>query len=121
MSQALRDIEERGYANTTTPEICRRAHVSQGALFNHFPSKSLLLSTAVRELFRELHEEFGTAFEAVPGEGDRVGSLVRLLWKVFTHPRVQVSFELFTHSQQSSAVPPKSSRSDSGLRPNFFL
>ena len=37
-------LVERGYAGTTTTEVCRRAEVSQGALFKHFASKGELLA-----------------------------------------------------------------------------
>lgn len=32
-------LAERGYAQTSTSKICRRAGVSQGALYNHFDSR----------------------------------------------------------------------------------
>ncbi len=36
---AIDCLVEQGYARTSTQDICRRAGVSQGALFRHFPSR----------------------------------------------------------------------------------
>ena len=40
-------LVERGYAGTSTVEVCRRAGVSRGALVHHFPSKDDLVAAAV--------------------------------------------------------------------------
>jgi AcrR family transcriptional regulator len=84
-----------GYARTTTPEVCRRAGVSQGALFKHFPTKAELVSAAAERLFAALIADYRGAFAAAADEGDRVGAAVRLLGGVFRQPRLQAAFELY--------------------------
>ena len=44
-------LVELGYAGATTTAICRRAGVSQGALFKHFASKGELLAATAEWLF----------------------------------------------------------------------
>jgi AcrR family transcriptional regulator len=58
-------LVERGLARTSTTEVCRRAGVSQGALFKHFPTQQAL---------------FATTIEA---EADRVAFLTELARRVF--------------------------------------
>ena len=41
-------LEELGYAGASTTEVARRAGVSQGALYKHFPSKVQLLAALER-------------------------------------------------------------------------
>ncbi len=96
---------ERGHAGTTTPEVCRRAGVSQGALFKHFPSKALLLGAAVRHLFAGLIDDFRAAFAAADPAAERVGAALALLRQAFAEPRLLAAFELYT-----------AARTDAGLR-----
>ena len=46
LEAAIASLASVGWANTTTTEVCRRAGVSQGALFKHFPTKTELLCRA---------------------------------------------------------------------------
>ena len=87
-------LAERGLAGTTTPEVCRRAGVSQGALFKHFPSKHALLAAAVEDLFASLVAEYRRGLSAVSASEDRVGAAVRRLWEIMTRPTLQAVFEL---------------------------
>ena len=57
-------LAAQGYARTTTPEVCRRAGVSQGALFKHFATKADLVSAAAERLFAQLLADYRAAFAA---------------------------------------------------------
>src|SRR5438105_11817972 len=46
---ARRFFSERGYADTATEEIVRRAHVTRGALYHHFEDKKDLFRAVVQE------------------------------------------------------------------------
>ena len=87
-------LVERGLAGTTTPEVCRRAGVSQGALFKHYPTKDALLAAAVEDLFASLVADYRRGLAAVSESEDRVRAAVRLLWKIMTRPTLQAVFEL---------------------------
>ena len=113
-------LSEAGYARTTTTEVCRRAGVSQGALFKHFPSKTALVCRAAEHLFAALIADFRSAFAAVAGESDRVGAAVRALWSVFREPRLQAAFELYlaarTDAELAAALRPVYDRHTENLR-----
>jgi AcrR family transcriptional regulator len=89
-------LVELGYARTTTPEICRRAGVSQGALFKRFPSKQALLAATVAHLFASLVRRFGEAMREIEAEEDRLGAAIERLWAVFQSPALEAVFDLFT-------------------------
>ncbi len=95
LDATIETMVELGYANTTTTEVTKRAGVSQGALFKHFPTKAALLGAAAEDLFPRLRAEYREAFEAVPETGDRVRAAVDLLWDVFQKPELQAAIELY--------------------------
>lgn len=82
-----------GYAGTTTTEVCRRAGVSQGALFKHFATKGDLLATTAEGLFRTLIDAYREAMPRLEGP-DRAAAAVDLLWSVFAEPRLLAAIEL---------------------------
>jgi AcrR family transcriptional regulator len=83
-----------GHARTTTPEVCRRAGVSQGALFQHFETKAALVAAAAEHLFASLVADYRAAFTKVSDEPDRVGAATRLLWSLFHQERLHAAIEL---------------------------
>ncbi len=105
LDAAIDVLVECGYAGTTTPEVCRRAEISQGALFKHFPAKTDLLGATVEHLFGRMVEDFAGTFAAVPRKGDRIRKALELLWRTFQEPRLQAAFELYV-----------AARTDAGLR-----
>ena len=105
LDATIESLIERGFAGTTTPEVCRRAGVSQGALFKHFGSKADLLGAAVRHLFAGLIDDFRAAFAAVDPKAERVGAALDLLREAFEAPRLLAAFDLYT-----------AARTDPGLR-----
>jgi AcrR family transcriptional regulator len=98
LEATLEALVEVGYARTTTTEIARRAGVSQGALFNHFSTKSALVGAATEALFAELVEAFRAALAREPTSGDPVAAAVRRLWDVFCHPRLRAAYLLYAEA-----------------------
>jgi AcrR family transcriptional regulator len=113
-------LEELGYARTTTTEACRRAGVSQGALFRHFATKAELVSAAAEHLFAALVADYRRAFEAAAGEGDRIAAATRLLASIFRQPRLQAAFELYlaarTDAELAASLRPVADRHAANLR-----
>lgn len=98
LEATVESLAEGGWAATTTTEVGRRAGVSQGAIFKHFPSKALLIATAIEHLFAQLIRDFRDAFDAIEGEGALAGA-VAILWDLFRDPRLQGAYELYLASR----------------------
>lgn len=88
-------LVERGYAGTTTTEVCRRAQVSQGALFKHFASKGELLAATAEQLFANLIDAYRDSMPRLAGVEDRAAAAVELLWGVFEDARLLAAIELY--------------------------
>jgi AcrR family transcriptional regulator len=88
-------LVERGYAGATTTEICRRAGVSQGALFKHFASKGELLAATAEALFANLIDAYRDSLPRLAGVEDRAAAAVELLWGVFEDARLLAAIELY--------------------------
>jgi AcrR family transcriptional regulator len=104
LDATLASLAERGYAHTTTTEVCRRAGVSQGALFKHFATKTELVSRAAERLFAALVSDYREAFAAAAAEGDRVAAATRLLAASFRQPRLHAAFELYLAARTDPAL-----------------
>jgi AcrR family transcriptional regulator len=50
---AIDSLVERGWAATTTVEVCRRASLTRGALVHHFPDLPSLLATALHTVLTQ--------------------------------------------------------------------
>src|SRR5687768_638060 len=96
LDAALDELVEGGYHDLTTPAICQRAVVSQGALFKHFPTKSALLAAAAEHLFAALRSGYAERFEAAGAASDPIRKGVELLWNVFQDPRLHAAYDLYT-------------------------
>lgn len=84
-----------GYSGTTTTEVCRRAGVSQGALFRYFPTKADLLTAAVEVMYGRLFDAYREGLEEVADADDRVEAAVRLLWQTFQRDDLLAALELY--------------------------
>jgi AcrR family transcriptional regulator len=88
---------ERGYAGTSTVEVCRRAGVSRGALLHHFPTKDDLVAAAVDHVVDLRVEEFLVAMRTVPPETDvvtRLETAIDVLWGIFRGDTAAATIEL---------------------------
>jgi AcrR family transcriptional regulator len=63
---ALKLVEEGGPDTVSVREAARRAGVSPGAPFRHFPSRAALLTAVAEEAQRRFRAEIETAIQAVP-------------------------------------------------------
>lgn len=90
-------LREFGASGATTTVIATRAGVSQGALFKHFPNKSLLLAAATDAVFHETRQFF--VFESIrryaAGEEVTLRALLEILWGIYQRPSLQAVFELY--------------------------
>jgi AcrR family transcriptional regulator len=65
LSATISMLAEEGYSRTTTAGVCRRAELSQGALFRHFASRSELIAAATEEICRRHISLVGASITAV--------------------------------------------------------
>lgn len=104
LDAVLEELVESGYGNLTTPAICRRAGLSQGALFKHFPTKAALVAAAVEFLFAALVADYGRRFAEAAGPGDPLRRGVALLWDVFQDPRLVAAYDLYTAARTDAEL-----------------
>lgn len=82
-----------GYAGTSTTEICRRAGVSQGALFRYWPTKGDLLADAAAHLLGRVTTAYEQAFTGRGGVSAR--EALEGLWETYRQPDLQAAVELY--------------------------
>ena len=76
VSAAIAIIEERGVEHVSVREVARRAGVSPGAPFRHFPSKSALLAAVAEQAMERLSEAVRAA--QAPHDDDPLDQLERI-------------------------------------------
>ena len=104
LDAAVACLVERGYAGTTTPAVCVRAGLSQGALFKHFPSKPALVGAAAAHLFESLIGQYLQELTRAARRADRAEAAVRALWTVFQRPELMTALELYLAARQDPAL-----------------
>lgn len=95
MDATVASLIERGYARTTTVEICKRAGVTRGALLHHFSSLADLFAATLTHVYERLL----AAFAAQPQSGVTGDELVEGLWGHFSRPEYKAIIELWLASQ----------------------
>ena len=79
-----------GYARTTTEELVRRASVTRGALYYHFPDKTVLFRAVFEEVHYECLQAIRTGMETAEGDPwERFLASLRELIAQLKHPSVQ--------------------------------
>jgi AcrR family transcriptional regulator len=104
LDAAVETLLARGLARTSTTEVCRRAGMSQGALFKHFASKAALLAATTEHLFAQLVDDFRRGFAAIAQEEDRVAAAVHALAAIFRQPRLEVAFDLYAAARTDAEL-----------------
>lgn len=100
---AIASMVARGAARASTSDICARAGVSSGALFQHYATKEDLLVAAVTRLYARLREEFRAELAAADAP-DRVRAALDLMWRSFYRPEVVATLELWGLSRTDEAL-----------------
>ncbi|WP_158595860.1 TetR/AcrR family transcriptional regulator [Oleomonas cavernae] len=82
---------ERGYARTTSVEICQRAGVTRGALLHHFDSLADLFAVTLSHIYDRLLAR--SSMRGPERSGGR--DLVESLWDHFSQPEYKAVIELW--------------------------
>jgi AcrR family transcriptional regulator len=93
-----------GYTRTTAREICRRAKVSQGALFRFFPSVLAMVLAAGEEVARRQINEFEARFARMAGAADPVALALALLRDTCRSKSNTVFYELLVAARTDRAL-----------------
>ena len=120
LDAAIESLVDAGYAGLTTTEVCRRAGVSQGALFKHFATKAELVAATAEHLFANLIDTFRAGLPPLDAATDRAAVVVQQLWTVFQQPRLEAAFELYvaarTDADLAVRLAPVSARHSENMR-----
>lgn len=96
LSAAVESLMEVGYARTSTQDICKRAGVSQGALFRHFPSRLAFMIAVAEHVSKQLVLQFSTRFRLIEQQQptDIIGLAMNLARENTRSPHQQAWIEL---------------------------
>ncbi len=88
----VESLAERGYAGTSTQEVCRRAGVSRGTMLHHYPNRTALLLAALDSILGDRVAHFVAARQGQERMTPR--QLVRELWAEWQGPVYAAWLEL---------------------------
>ena len=97
-------LVESGYKATTTTAVAHRAEVSLGALLHHFPTKTDLLSAAIRHAFDRRTAEYRRAMAEVGTAEDKLDATLDLLWSMWTGPTFTAFVELWVAARTDAEL-----------------
>ncbi len=80
-------FNEKGYANTSINEVCRRAKVSKGALYYHFKSKEDLLFTFMDSFFEDYYNQMEPLMQKAKTPSDQIRIMIDISFK-FINPEM---------------------------------
>jgi AcrR family transcriptional regulator len=106
-----------GYAGTSTTEVCRRAGVSQGALFRYWPTKAELLADAAAHLLRRVTTAYEQTFAGRGGVGAR--EALEALWETYRQPDLQAAVELYVAARTDADLAAALARIEPAHRANL--
>jgi AcrR family transcriptional regulator len=72
---AFRAFRDNGYHETTVDEICRRAGISKGSFYWHFPSKQEIFLEILDTWSREVTEEMTAQFDSAVNKADPISAI----------------------------------------------
>lgn len=120
-------LVEYGYANTTTTKVAERAGVTRGAQVHHFPTKTDLVTAAVRYLAAKRTEQAIEELDRIRSSPDPIGDALELIWELHQGPVFYATIELWVAArtdpelrEQMALVEPATAASVIELAKKFF-
>lgn len=92
-------LVEYGYAGTTTTRVADRAGVTRGAQVHHFPTKTDLVTSAIRHLAAKRTEVAMAEIDRLKASADPVGDALQLMWEMHQGPVFSATVELWVASR----------------------
>ncbi|SEC83962.1 DNA-binding transcriptional regulator, AcrR family [Amycolatopsis lurida] len=97
-------LVEYGYAGTTTTRVADRAGVTRGAQVHHFPTKTDLVTSAIRHLAAKRAEVAMAEIDRLKASADPVGDALQLLWEMHQGPVFSATVELWVASRTDAEL-----------------
>lgn len=95
---------ERGYGATSTPEVCRRAKLSRGAMLHHFPTREELVISSVAHLATRRASEIRAHAQELAGRGEPLDAVLELMWSAYDGPLFHAALELWVAARSDRAL-----------------
>lgn len=94
LGASIDTIIEVGYARTTSALIAKRAHVSDGAIFRHFPTMREVMTATLREAWRRQLDLFMSHIADMPADARTPEAVLRVVRDITHNPTNGVIYEL---------------------------
>lgn len=94
LDASIDTIIDVGYARASAAVIAKRAQVSDGALFRHFPSMGDFMAGTASEVMRRQLELVAKRVAEIPADESALEAAVKIQWEVTTDATSTVMFEL---------------------------
>lgn len=94
LDASIETIIEVGYARASAAVIARRAKVSDGALFRHFPTMGDFMAATAYEVMRRQLELFTKLVTEIPAEQPPLEAVLRIVRDVTANDTNTVMYEL---------------------------
>ena len=107
LDAAAATLSDHGATRFTTTEVVRRAGLSNGALFRHFPTRHSLVAATVEHVLGQLRSDFDAAYAAAGGAGGAnlaVRDLLALVWNVMVDPRLAAVYDAYASARTDDAL-----------------
>jgi AcrR family transcriptional regulator len=94
LDASIDTIVEVGYSRASAAAIARRAAVSDGALFRHFPTMGDFMAATAREVMRRQLDLVTKRVAEIPAHESALEAAVKIQWEATTNATNTVMFEL---------------------------
>lgn len=94
LDASIDTIIEFGYARTSAALITKRAQMSDGALFRHFPTMRDLMAATLREAARRQLELYASRIAQIPTDTQASEAVLPILRDITCNPTNEVIYEL---------------------------
>lgn len=103
---AVAVLTDSGYEGFTTATVSRRAGVSKGALFQHFPTRERLVAVTAERIMERQRERFRRRLAAADRaiNRERARRAIRLLWRLLREPEYLACLQVYGAAQQNQLL-----------------
>jgi AcrR family transcriptional regulator len=104
LDASIETIIEIGYARASAAVICKRAGMSVGALFRHYPTIGDFMAATAHEVLRRQLDLFGKRVAEIPADRPALKDVLRILRDVTGNDTNAVLYELMVAARTDAAL-----------------